>query len=189
MLTNIAIGIFIVIFILFILPVLVMVVIMVGSRFYTPPRPNRGASKIIPSGGTPIQTTIDIAPPVATNTIDVPNSQVAPTTTVVNVPAPVPGYVPQEYKKYHPGCYKDTSTRALPIMVPNLTIEQCGKLARSNGSVYFGMQYPEGSPKNTAQCFYGPGIYDRYGTSTACNMKDSTGMHLGGVWANYVYRI
>jgi hypothetical protein len=74
-------------------------------------------------------------------------------------------------------------------MVPALTISECQKLAKANGSAYFGMQWPEGSPTGKAQCFYGNGIYSRYGSAGICNMKDNDGNKLGGIWANSVYKV
>jgi hypothetical protein len=149
-----------------------------------------------PATVAPVPITIDIPPPPAMNTTDVPNSSDAPASTTVLVVPTVPPIstsaptsAPTTVKYSYLGCYKDASTRALPIMVPALTISECQALAKANGSAYFGMQWPEGSPAGKAQCFYGNGIYSRYGSAGICNMKDNDGNKLGGIWANAVYKV
>jgi hypothetical protein len=88
------------------------------------------------------------------------------------------------------GCYGDASTRALPKTSSSaVTVDECAKIAASAGSQYFGMQYPEGSPQGKAQCWYGNGLYDKYGSTNKCYLKDVSGRPLGGVWANSVYKM
>jgi hypothetical protein len=91
------------------------------------------------------------------------------------------------------GCYKDTQTRAMSITPGVTTWDACATAAKSAGAKYFGMQWPEGSPgTGKANCFYTTStdpVYQRYGTSTNCNIRDNGGNALGGVWSNSVYQI
>jgi hypothetical protein len=88
------------------------------------------------------------------------------------------------------GCYNDTSKRALSkSTISPVTVDECAKIAAAASSPYFGMQYPEGSSAGRAQCFYGDGLYSKYGATNKCYIKDVSGRPLGGVWANSVYKL
>ena len=80
------------------------------------------------------------------------------------------------------GCFRDNGNRALPIYYgTGYNAWQCAQKAKSVGSPFFGLQYPQGG----TQCFVGNSNtpYDQYGKSSNCiNNK-------GGVWANTVYQI
>lgn len=86
------------------------------------------------------------------------------------------------------GCYKDTSVRALPSNPGNnYGYNTCAQMAKAMGAPYFGMQYPEGYKGGAAQCWIGT-TYNKYGGSSDCKLKDSSGRYIGGVWANSVYK-
>ena len=79
------------------------------------------------------------------------------------------------------GCFKDTSTRAMPISLPssNPLLQSCKQAAAFRGYTVFGIQ-------NGVECWSGPSAantYNKYGTSTKCLNG------VGGPWANDVYRV
>jgi hypothetical protein len=131
------------------------------------------ASVPMPPSVTPVTPTAPLVPN---------NTPVTPTAP----PSPITASVQEMV-----GCYLDSSDRALPTTLPApVTLEECAKAAKNAGSMYFGMQYPEGSQGTSkAQCWYGNGKYDKHGASTKCYLRDSQGRYLGGVWANSVYKI
>jgi len=84
------------------------------------------------------------------------------------------------------GCFKDTSTRALPTYGGVTNFADCANKAKAANAPYFGLQYAGSS--GTAQCYYGGTNYNKYGTATSCKTKDSSGNILGASWSNAVYK-
>jgi len=82
----------------------------------------------------------------------------------------------------HIGCFRDNDNRALPIYYgTGYNAWQCAQKAKSVGSPFFGLQYPQGG----TSCFVGNSNtpYDQYGKASNCISNK------GGVWANTVYQI
>jgi len=82
----------------------------------------------------------------------------------------------------HIGCFRDNDNRALPIYYgTGYNAWQCAQKAKSVGSPFFGLQYPQGG----TSCFVGNSNtpYDQYGKASNCSNNK------GGVWANSVYKI
>lgn len=80
------------------------------------------------------------------------------------------------------GCFKDNPDRALPLYYgTGYNAWTCAEKAKSVGSPYFGLQWPQGG----TQCFVGNANtpYDQYGKTSNCSNNK------GGVWANTVYKI
>ena len=115
---------------------------------------------------------------------------VEPVKTVSQVAPPVQTDALPTVRATYLGCYKDAQIRALPTMAPTpMTVFECKNAANAAGSAYFGMQFANGSPAGKAQCWYGPGMYGRYGEINACTMSDVKGRPLGTSYANAVYEI
>lgn len=165
-----------------------------GSSSITPPSPGISTPAVAPTTTytDPVSAQTTMAP---TGSVQATTTSVQPTQTnpVQSMPAPVQSTpmlaIPVQSAPMYMGCFKDTSVRALPIMTGPITFEKCRDVAKAAGSKYFGLQWPEGSKNGTAQCFYGNGYYDKYGSSTACVLSDGSGRKIGGVWANSVYSL
>lgn len=145
-----------------------------STMTYTPASsPSSNSTSGSPSSMPALTNALPAVPP--TSSPDLPPSVLAPST---------PQYL---------GCYKDTQTRAMSSTVGVTTWDACATAARAAGAKYFGMQWPEGYPgTGKAHCFYSDGTntsYQRYGTNTNCNIKDSGGNALGGYWSNSVYQL
>ena len=81
---------------------------------------------------------------------------------------------PYAYK----GCYKDSSTRAIPNQTSNVTsVTDCQKQATTKGAQLFGLQ-------DGAQCFLGNNLTQAtgYGPASGC-------APLGNAWTNQVYSL
>lgn len=166
-----------------------------SSSSITPPSPGISTPSVAPTttytDPVSAQTTMTPTGSVQATTTNIQPTQTTPSGTPETNPdqsTPMP-VMPAQTIPMYMGCFKDTSVRALPIMTGPTTFEKCRDIARDAGSRYFGLQWPEGSKSGTAQCFYGIGYYDKYGRSTACVKKDSSGNLLGGVWANSIYSV
>lgn len=147
-----------------------------------------------PTVSTPTASTPAVSTPSPVYQTPTVNTPMPTTTTTPVLPVPTvspPKSTTAAVPTYnYIGCYTDTSTRALPIQAPNaMTIAECKAVAASKGSAYFGLQWPEGNSGGKAQCWYGPGVYGRYGTSSVCKMTDANNNKIGGDWANAVYRV
>jgi hypothetical protein len=93
----------------------------------------------------------------------------------------------------HKGCFKDSSTRALPNYGGILTVSDCYRLARKAGSPFMGMQNWRGSGLlyTMAECWYGNAdttFIDatRYGPAVGCG-KGVDGNFYGNGLMNSIY--
>lgn len=179
--------------------VLVLLYVLVGEKLLA-------SMKTIPSQATPPSST---TPPVST----LPITPVEPTYPVATLPPPVtappleyhpeptpvppstaspsPPYSPPKPPSYaYKGCYADSSVRALPIGVGDMSVDDCAKKAQNAGYKAFGIQFSDGAGMHNygGQCFIGedrPSVYGQYGPATSC-YTDGT-KHYGDSWSNAVY--
>ncbi|XP_028409034.1 adhesion G-protein coupled receptor D1-like [Dendronephthya gigantea] len=92
------------------------------------------------------------------------------------------GFVQGRVRHEYLGCFKDTSTRAMPVALPrdrSDLLKSCKQEAAFRGYTVFGIQ-------NGVECWSGPdaaSTYKKYGVSDKCRNG------LGGPWANDVYRV
>lgn len=94
------------------------------------------------------------------------------------------------------GCYKDDTTRDLPIEGGNLSLEECSNLAKKSNKVYFGLQNQGGVPQKqgvdpdknviVGECRIGD-TFGTYGPSSNCKEIDNN--MWGQTWSNSVYSI
>eukprot|EP00873_Tetraselmis_striata_P046228 jgi/Tetstr1/466492/TSEL_010999.t1 len=53
------------------------------------------------------------------------------------------------------GCWSDSNGRSLPNSVSDVTMDGCAAAARREGSLLFGLQYPEGYGDDRIECWFG----------------------------------
>lgn len=93
------------------------------------------------------------------------------------------------------GCYKDTSTRALPTLAgTGMSMAQCITAAKNAGVPYFGMQNGNAAT-GLGECWLGSDP-TKFGVATNCNpitnaatLQANPGAQMGGPWSNAVYRL
>lgn len=79
----------------------------------------------------------------------------------------------------HVGCYKDDFSRDFTDFAgEGLSLTQCARAARANGSKYFALQDGRG------QCFHG-NSYGKYGAVQCTGNQNQ----VGGQWVNTVYKL
>lgn len=188
-----------------IIAIVIIIILILGYYLYkhggisydaTPSNMATTAS-ILPNSTAPTISSIlpdsAINPPVAPTVATVSNTLMSNLTTAISDPVPPviipPTIVVIPTSPIYIGCYKDTSSRALPTDAGVTTFDNCAELAKKAGSSYFGLQYAEGSSiKGQAHCFYGGSNYSKYGSTNTCTAKDTSGNILGSSWSNAVYK-
>lgn len=88
------------------------------------------------------------------------------------------------------GCFKDSSSRALPVYVGTLNQDECINSCRSRGYHFAGQQYYNecwcGNSNIDGLASYEENDYAKYGPSTTCTCFDPS---FKGHWVNCVYQI
>jgi len=121
-------------------------------------------------------------PPNAPTVLLSPNT-VPPTVSVqcTCIPPPNPQFL---------GCFRDSSTRALPFYAGQMNKDDCINTCRANGYHYAGRQHANecwcGNANSDGLASYEENDYAKYGPSTACACDDPS--FIGG-WLNCVYSV
>jgi len=96
-------------------------------------------------------------------------------------------YIGDEEPEYL-GCFKDTSTRALPKFLGVMTFNEAVNAAKNGGYKYFSLQDGKPFSYNKAMVFVSNSDdYNKYGPVN-CNSKLNTGEITGDSYVNAVYK-
>lgn len=86
------------------------------------------------------------------------------------------------------GCFKDSSTRTMPIQLGVMTYDEAMAAGKQNGYKYIGLQDATAYGLQKAQVWASNDeTYNKLGTTTC--VKLTTGQQAGGPWANAVYQL